>query len=149
MDEKRYHIGLVMGVFDLFHVGHVRLLKRAKERCDYLRAGVLSDELVRKYKKISPVIPEEQRREVLEAVRYVDEVVLIDDNPSRLLEYEKRPFDAFFSGDDYVDNEYWKWEKEELKKLGAEMVFFGYTREQSSTNIRKSILPGNTEDNHT
>ena len=148
MNEKQYHTGLVMGVFDLFHVGHVRLLKRAKERCDYLRAGVLSDELVRKYKNKSPVIPEEQRREILEAVRYVDEVVLIDDNPSRLMEFKKRPFDVFFSGDDYRDNEYWKWEKEELKKLGADMVFFGYTQEQSSTNIRKALNPGNTEDNH-
>lgn len=133
---KTYKTGLVMGVFDLFHVGHLRLLKRAKEQCEYLRVGILSDELVYKFKSIYPTIPAAQRKEILEAVRYVDEVVIIEDDPSRLLEWHRRPFDCFFSGDDYAGNAYWEYERQELRKLGADIVFFPYTAEQSSTMIR-------------
>lgn len=139
MDLKKYKTGLVMGVFDLFHVGHLRLIKRAKEQCSFLRVDILSDELVKEYKGFYPVIPEDQRKEILEAVRYVDEVQIIDDTPSRLVEFERRPFDAFFSGDDYKDNEYWKWEKEKLNRLGADIVFFSYTKEQSSTGIKQKM----------
>jgi len=128
-----------MGVFDLFHIGHLNLIKNAAERCEFLRVAVLSDELVLKYKGHYPVIPCSERAEILRAIRYVDEVVIIEDTPSRLVEYKRRPFDCFFSGDDYADNEYWKWEKEELKKLGSDMFFFPYTVSQSSSRIRKKI----------
>ena len=139
MTQKQYGVGLLMGVFDLFHVGHLRLIRRAKARCNYLRVGVMSDELTRQMKHISPTIPERERMEVLSALRDVDEVVLITDNPSRLLEYDRRPFDCFFSGDDYAGNEYWAWEKQELRKRGADMEFFPYTKEQSSTHIREQM----------
>ena len=128
-----------MGVFDMFHVGHLRLLQRSKEHCDYLRAAVLSDELVRKFKNHPPVIPEEQRAEILGAVRYVDDVVIIRDDPSRLVEWKRRPFDCFFCGDDYAGSEYFAWEKKELQKLGADIQFFTYTSWQSSTMIRQTI----------
>ena len=136
---KPYNTGLLMGVFDLFHIGHLRLIQRAKKQCDHLRVAVMSDELVMKFKNIRPNIPLAQRVEILEAIRYVDEVVVIDDDPSRLIEYERRPFDLFFSGDDYAGNEYWAWEKEQLNKRGADIVFFPYTREQSSTKIRSEL----------
>ena len=139
MTQKQYGVGLLMGVFDLFHVGHLRLIRRAKARCNYLRVGVMSDELTRQMKHITPTIPEQERMEVLSALRDVDEVVLITDNPSRLLEYDRRPFDCFFSGDDYAGNEYWAWEKQELRKRGADMEFFPYTKEQSSTHIREQM----------
>lgn len=140
-DEKKYNIGLVMGVFDLFHVGHVRLIKRAKARCHFLRVGVLSDELVRHFKGHDPVIPLAERMEVLAALRDVDEVVEIPDEASvsRLNEWRKRPFDCFFSGDDYRGNAYWEWEKGELEKLGSTIEFFPYTKEQSSTMIRERL----------
>ena len=77
--------------------------------------------------------------EILRGLKDVDEVVLIDDTPSRLTEWERRPFDCFFSGDDYQGNEYWEWEKAELKKLGADIVFFPYTKSESSTLIRDRI----------
>ena len=137
--EKKYHIGLLMGVFDLFHIGHLNLIRRAKEQCDYLRVGVLSDELVMKFKNIYPNIPLEERMEILKSVRYVDEVVVIDTDPSRIEEWHKRPFDCFFSGDDYEGNPYWDWEKKELQKLGADIHFFPYTKEQSSTKIRSGL----------
>ena len=137
--EKPYHIGMLMGVFDLFHIGHLNLIKRAKQECNYLRVGVLSDELVMKFKHIDPTIPLEERMEILQAIRYVDEVVVVDTNPSRIEEWHKRPFDCFFSGDDYAGNAYWAWEKQELQKLGSDLRFFPYTECQSSSKIRDSL----------
>ena len=138
--SKPYNTGLLMGVFDLFHIGHLRLIQRAKEQCNYLRVGVLSDELVMKFKNKSPVIPLSERMEILAAIRDVDEVVAITDDPSRLLEWDRRPFDCFFSGDDYNGNPYWEWEREELRKRGSDIVFFPYTEEQSTTKIREKLL---------
>ncbi len=136
---KLYHTGLLMGVFDLFHIGHLNLIRRAKAECEYLRIAVLSDALVEEYKHHPPVIPFHERMEILGALRDVDEVVSIDDVPSRLVEYNRRPFDCFFSGDDYLENDYWTWERQELKKLGADVVFFPYTKGQSSTQIRTGL----------
>ena len=136
---KKYHIGLLMGVFDLLHIGHLRLIRRAKEQCDYLRVGVLTDALVMKFKGFLPNIPLAERMEILSAVREVDEVVVIDTDPSRLEEWKKRPFDCFFSGDDYAGHPYWEWERKELRKLGADICFFPYTKEQSSSMIRESM----------
>ena len=138
-DGKPYEIGLLMGVFDLFHLGHLRLIQRAKKRCRYLRVAVLSDELVQQFKNITPTIPLDQRMEILAAVKGVDEVVAITDNPSRLEEWRRRPFDCFFSGDDYTGNEYWEYERRELEKLGSTIEFFPYTEEQSSTSIRNAL----------
>ncbi len=139
--SKPYNTGLLMGVFDLFHIGHLNLIRRAKAQCNYLRIGVLSDKLVHEFKQIYPAIPQDERMEILRALRDVDEVVLLEtkDEVSRLHEWHKRPFDCFFSGDDYADNAYWAWEKKELKKLGADMVFFPYTKKRSSSMIRKEL----------
>ena len=138
-EQKPYQIGLLMGVFDMFHIGHLNLIRRAKERCEYLRVGVLSDELVKKFKDKYPVIPLDERMEILEAICYVDEVVEINDDPSRIIEWNRRPFDCFFSGDDYRGNTYWDWEQGELRKLGADIEFFPYTQKQSTTKIRKKL----------
>ena len=138
---RLYNIGLLMGVFDLFHIGHLNLIRRAKAQCRFLRIGILSDNLVHEFKQIYPTIPQEERMEILRALRDVDEVVLLKskEEVSRLHEWHKRPFDCFFSGDDYADNTYWAWEKEELKKLGADIVFFPYTKTRSSSMIRKEL----------
>lgn len=139
--EKPYHIGLLMGVFDLFHIGHLKLIQRAKAQCHFLRIAVLADSLVYEFKHIYPTIPQDERMDILHALRDVDEVVLLETikEVSRLNEWHKRPFDCFFSGDDYTDNTYWEWEKEELKKLGADMVFFPYTKKRSSSMIRREL----------
>lgn len=134
-----YHIGLIMGVFDLFHIGHLRLIQNAKKHCDYLRVCVLSDELVFKFKQRYPVISLEERMEIIGALRDVNEVQPVMDDPSRLLELRRRHFDCFFSGDDYVNNEYWKMEREELRKKGVDVMFFPYTQSQSTTKIREKI----------
>lgn len=139
--EKEYNVGLLMGVFDLFHIGHLNLIRRAKAQCRYLRIGVLSDDLVYEFKHFRPTIPQNERMEILRALRDVDEVVLLEekDDVSRINEWKKRPFDCFFSGDDYQGNPYWEWEKQELNKLGSDIVFFPYTKEQSSTMIRCAL----------
>ena len=139
--SRPYKVGLLMGVFDLFHIGHLNLIRRAKAQCCFLRIAVLADSLVYKYKQLYPVIPQQERMEILRALRDVDEVVLLEkgDEVSRLHEWHKRPFDCFFSGDDYADNPYWAWEREELKKLGADMVFFPYTKKRSSSMIRREL----------
>lgn len=134
--SKQYPVGLLMGVFDLFHVGHLKLIQRARARCGHLRVAVLSDELAIRFKGQPPAIPLEQRMEILRALREVDEVVGIYDTPSRLEEWKRRPFDCFFSGDDYRDNAYWAWEREKLRELGADLVFFPYSAFQSTTQIR-------------
>lgn len=139
--KRTYNTGLLMGVFDLFHIGHLKLIQRAKAQCQFLRIAVLADSLVYEFKHIYPTIPQDERMEILCALRDVDEVVLLETKKevSRLHEWHKRPFDCFFSGDDYADNTYWAWEKEELKKLGADMVFFPYTKKRSSTMIREEL----------
>ena len=139
--RKCYNIGLLMGVFDLFHIGHLNLIRQAKAQCCFLRICVLSDELVHEFKQIYPTIPQDERMEILRALRDVDEVVLLEtkNEVSQLNEWKKRPFDCFFSGDDNADNRYWIWEKGELKKLGVEVVLFPYTKKRSSSMIRKEL----------
>lgn len=137
--EKPYNIGLIMGVFDIFNIGHLNLIRRAKAQCCFLRVGVLSDKLVYEFKHVYTTVPQEERMEILRALRDVDEVELLEtkEEVSRLHEWKKRPFDCFFSGDNYADNSYWAWEKAKLKKLGADMVFFPYTKESDSGMMRK------------
>ena len=143
---EKVKIGLLMGVFDLFHVGHLKLIRNAKQHCAYLRVALLSDDLVLKFKGHLPVIPQEERKEILEAIREVDEVVIIEDDPSRLIEYRRRPFDCFFSGNDYENNSYWLWEREELRKLGSDIFFFPYTETQSTSAIIRKIRDTEVKD---
>ncbi len=138
-DGKRYHTGLLMGVFDLFHIGHLRLIERAKAECDVLRVGLLSDELVFRFKKACPVVPLEERMAIVAAIRGVDEVFAVTDDPSRIAEWHRKPFDCFFSGDDHEGEPYWEWEREELRKLGSDIRFFPYTKEQSTTKLRQAM----------
>jgi len=137
---KKYHTGYIAGVFDLFHVGHLNMFKRAKEQCEYLIVGVVSDEGVRKYKEVEPFIPFEERIEMVRSCRYVDEAVEIPLNYYGTSDaYRLYHFDVQFSGSDYVDNPDWLREKEFLEKHGADMVFFPYTESTSSTKIKEMI----------
>lgn len=137
---KKYHIGYVAGVFDLFHIGHLNIFRRAKEQCDYLIVGVVSDEQVIKSKKTRPYIPFEERLEIVQSCRYVDEAVMIPvDRPNTEDAYYMYHFDVQFSGSDYADDPGWLARKVFLQQHGSDMVFFPYTQTTSSTEIKDQI----------
>lgn len=136
--HKPYGIGYVPGVFDLFHTGHLKLIKRCKERCNYLIVGVLTDELVEFYKGKKPVISYEDRAYVISGLEDVDEVVAVDfTNTDKLAAWEQLHYDCHFSGDDHMGhwNDIW----EELKKRGSNMEFLSYTKGISSTEIKEKM----------
>lgn len=138
--SKKYHVGYIAGVFDLFHVGHLNMFRRAKEQCEYLIVGVVTDEGVRKGKNTEPFIPFNERIEMVRSCKYVDEAVEIPQNYGGTRDaYRLYHFDAQFSGSDYVDNPNWLAEKQFLEKNGAELVFFPYTESTSSTKIKAMI----------
>ncbi|MEH2947682.1 adenylyltransferase/cytidyltransferase family protein [Sporofaciens sp. JLR.KK001] len=140
VEKKKYHIGYIAGVFDLFHVGHLNMFKRAKEQCDYLIVGVVTDEGVRKFKETEPFVPYEERVEMVRSCRYVDEVAEIPLNFGGTSDaWRLHHFDCQFSGSDYAAHPDWLAEKEFLEKHGAEMVFFPYTEGTSSTKLKTMI----------
>lgn len=140
MAPKKYHVGYVAGVFDLFHIGHLNIFRRAKEQCDYLIVGVVSDEQVIKSKKTRPYIPFKERLEIVQACRYVDEAVMIPvDKPNTEDAYYMYHFDVQFSGSDYAEDPAWLARKVFLQQHGSDMVFFPYTETTSSTEIKDQI----------
>jgi len=138
--HKKYHVGYVAGVFDLFHVGHLNLLRRAKEQCDYLIVGVVTDEGVRRHKNTASFIPFEERLALVQACRYVDEAVEIPLGYSDTKDaYLKFQFDVQFSGSDYVNDVEWLEKKKFLQRHGSDLVFFPYTESTNSTKIKEMI----------
>lgn len=139
-ERKKFHVGYIAGVFDLFHIGHLNLLRRAKEQCDYLIVGVVTDYGVRVGKKVEPFVPFEERCDMIRACRYVDEVVEIPkDRPDTEDAWRMYRFDVQFSGSDYEHDARWLEKKAFLEAHGATMVFFPYTESTSSTKIKKLI----------
>ena len=138
---KKYHIGYVAGVFDLFHIGHLNLLRRAKGMCDYLIVGVVTDEQVVNGKKTRPYIPFDERMEIVQACRYVDETVRIPPNKSSTEDaWRMYHFDAQFSGSDYENDPLWLSEREFLRRHGSDLVFFPYTESTNSTKIKNELV---------
>ena len=138
--NKKYHVGYVAGVFDLFHIGHLNMFRRAKEQCDYLIVGVVSDRQVREYKKVEPFVPFEERLEMVRACRYVDEAHEIPfEHPDTNMAWKLYHFDVQFSGSDYEHDPVWLRKKEWLEERGSTMVFFPYTQSTSSTKLKKLI----------
>lgn len=139
-EPKKYHIGYVAGVFDLFHIGHLNIFKRAKEQCDYLIVGVVSDEQVMNGKKTRPYIPFEERFEIVQSCRYVDEAVGIPVDRSDTKDaYYMYHFDVQFSGSDYANDPDWLAKKVFLQQHGSDMVFFPYTEGISSTELKERV----------
>lgn len=137
-EDKKYKVGYVPGVYDLFHIGHLNLINRCKERCEYLIVGVLTDELVDFYKHKKPYIPYEERARIVAALRDVDEVVPVDfNNTDKMDAWNMYHYDCHFSGSDHGED--WNEICNRLKEVGSNMEFFPYTEGTSSTQIKELI----------
>lgn len=130
-------IGYTAGVYDLFHIGHLNLLKNAKGMCDKLIVGVTVDELV-SYKNKKAFIPYEERIEMVRACRYVDAVVP-QDNMDKLEMCKKLGASYLFVGDDWYGTEKWKNYEKEFEKNNIKIIYFPYTKGISSTRIRELL----------
>ena len=133
--EKKFKIGYTQGTFDMFHIGHLNLLKHAKEFCDILIVGVNTDDLVMEYKHHSPIISQEERAEILKAIRYVDNVILCQTLDKSEI-HKWIHFDAIFIGDDWKGNDRWKRTERELGAVGVAVVYLPHTEGISSTMLR-------------
>ncbi len=132
-------IGYTTGVYDMFHIGHLNILKRAKEQCDYLIVGVSTDELVQHDKHKTPIIPFIERCAIVQAIRYVDKVVpQLDKN--KLAAWEKYKFKKMFVGSDWQGTPQWKEFERQFTPLGVEIVYLKHTDGISSTALRAKIL---------
>lgn len=131
-----YKIGYTTGVFDMFHIGHLNIIKRAKEQCDFLIVGVSVDELVMEYKNKTPVIPYEQRAEIIKSLKYVDKVVP-QYTMNKMDAWHELHFDALFHGDDWKNTDTYKKIEENLISVGVDLVYLPYTKNISSTIIRE------------
>ncbi len=131
-------IGYAAGAFDLFHVGHLNILKHAKRNCDHLIAGVVSDEMLLQTKGITPVVPLAERLEIVRNIRYVDEVHA-EVVPNKLDTWRQLRFDVFFKGDDWRGTEKGMKLEREFAEVGVEVVYFPYTMTTSSTKLRHAL----------
>tara|TARA_Y100001935_G_scaffold255240_1_gene267261 strand:- start:203 stop:628 length:426 start_codon:yes stop_codon:yes gene_type:complete len=135
---KKKIIGYTAGVFDLFHIGHLKILQNAKSICDKLIVGVSTDELVYKYKKKKPVIPFSERIEVVRAIKYVDAVIpQVDLNKMEI--WKKIKFDLMVVGDDWYNSKKWKKIDDDLIKKKVKVIYFPYTKNTSSTKINNIL----------
>lgn len=131
-------IGYTTGVFDLFHIGHLNVLKRAKLECDYLIVGVTSDELSISAKKKKPIIPFQERMEIVEAIKFVDEVVP-QMNYDKMEAWNNLKFDKMFVGDDWKGTPKWLEIEKEFAQYGVEIMYFPYTSHTSSSILREVL----------
>ena len=136
--QKKYRIGYTTGVFDLFHIGHLNILRRAKEQCEYLIVGVSTDEIVETYKNKRPVIPFEERVEIVRAIRYVDEVVP-QSSMDKLEAWNQIHYDVLFHGSDWKGSPMYDEVEKQLKSVGVATVFLPHTSGTSSTMISEKL----------
>lgn len=135
-------IGYTTGVYDMFHIGHLNILKRAKEQCDYLIVGVSTDELVQHDKNKTPIIPFAERCAIVEAIKYVDKVVPQTDK-NKFGAWEKYHFNKMFVGSDWKGTPQWAKFEEEFAPVGVEIVYLDHTDGISSTILRDRLNEGN------
>lgn len=134
---KKYKKGYTTGVFDMFHVGHLNILKKSKELCDYLIVGVTIDELV-SYKNKKAIINFEDRKAIVESIKYVDEVTSQSDM-NKINAFKKHNFDVIFVGSDWKGTDKWNSLEKYFKKLNVDIVYFEYTKRISSTTLKKHL----------
>lgn len=144
---KKSKIGYTTGVYDMFHIGHLNVIRRARELCDYLIVGVSTDELVQHDKNKTPVIPYNERAAIVAALKYVDEVVP-QENKDKYAAWKKYHFDKMFVGDDWKGTDAWNGFEKIFEPLGVEIVYLPHTDGISSTQLTgviKGILDDHPE----
>lgn len=132
---KKYKVGYTTGVFDMFHIGHLNILRNAKELCEYLIVGVSTDDLVKSYKHKNPVIPFEERMAIVESIKYVDKVVP-QISMDKFAAWEDIRFDAIFHGDDWKGSSMYNEVERKLNEVGVDTVFLPHTSGTSSTMLK-------------
>lgn len=133
---KKYKIGYTTGVFDMFHIGHLNIIRKAKELCEYLIVGVTTDELCKKRKNKMPIICEEDRMAIVEAIRYVDKVVPQEDM-DKFAAVKRYNVDAVFVGSDWKGTPSWDQYEKEFAEVGCDVVYLEHTDGISSTILRE------------
>lgn len=131
-------VGYAPGVYDLFHIGHLNILRRARERCDYLIAGVVSDEMAFQAKGKMPVVPLTERLEIVEHIRFVDEAV-VETVPDKVETWKQHPFDVIFKGEDWRGTPKGDKLEADFAPHGVEVFYLPYTMHTSSTLLRSAL----------
>lgn len=130
-------VGYTTGVYDLFHIGHLNMLKNAKGMCDKLIVGVTVDELV-SYKHKRAVIPFEERIEIVRNIKCVDAAVP-QETLDKVEAWKKLKYDVLFVGDDWYNSDKWNEYERQLNEVGVKIVYFPYTKGTSSTLINSTL----------
>ena len=140
-EDKNIVVGYTSGVYDMFHIGHLNVLRRAKEQCDYLIVGVSTDELVEKNKNKRPIIPYEERAVIVESIKFVDKIVPQEryDVEGKVEMVQKDKVNVMFVGSDWQGTEKWNSIEKELAKIGCKVVYLPHTDGISSTILREKI----------
>lgn len=131
-------IGYTQGTYDMFHIGHLNLLRNAKAQCDFLVVGVNSDELVKQYKSKSVIVPLAERMDIVGSIRYVDQVISCE-SLDKMIAFEKVHFNRLFIGDDWKGNPRWEETGRIMKEVGVELVYLPHTQGTSSTMLRDKL----------
>lgn len=139
--DKPYRIGYTVGVFDLFHVGHLNLLEKCKEMCAYLIVAICDDNYVRTVKHKEPIIPQADRMRIVQALKCVDEVVLVDsaEVEDKMISLSKLHFDVLFSGDDWKGSERYNRTERQFAEFGAKIEYLPYTKGISTSGLKNQI----------
>ena len=144
---EKYKVGYTTGVFDMFHIGHLNILKKAKEQCDYLIVGVSTDEVVQSYKNKTPIIPFEERIAIVQELKCVDRAVP-QTSLDKMEAWKKYHFDALFHGSDWKGSDMYNKMIEEFSEVGVDVVFLPHTEGVSSTLLSEVLHKLNNENEH-
>lgn len=138
MSDDRKLIGYVPGVFDMFHIGHLNILRRSRERCDWLVAGVVTDEACEAMKGYRPVVPLEERMEIVSSNRFVDAVVE-DHSPDKRIAWSECRFDVIFKGTDWAGSQKGQELEARMAEIGVRVEYLPYTENTSSSLLREAL----------
>lgn len=135
---KKYEIGYTTGVFDMFHIGHLNILKKAKEQCEYLIVGVSTDDLVLEYKHKLPIVNYNERIEIVQAIKYVDQVVP-QTTLDKMQAWKELNFNALFHGSDWQNSDLYNKIIKDFDEIGVDVVFIPHTEGVSSTLLSEKL----------